>query len=87
MKSLQFFNLPNPSSRTMAQGFTQPRTKMSTRRIFWGKARSARKAGNLIVIFEPIVGASTACYTGISLLLFLNLRLAPQLISSPLVLD
>jgi hypothetical protein len=28
-----FFNLPNPSSRTMALGSTQPLTEMSTRKI------------------------------------------------------
>jgi hypothetical protein len=28
-----FFNLPNPSSRTMALGFTQPLTEMSTRKL------------------------------------------------------
>jgi hypothetical protein len=28
-----FFNLPNPSSRTMALGSTQPLTEMSTRNI------------------------------------------------------
>jgi hypothetical protein len=31
-----FFNLPNPSSRTMLLGFTQPLTEMRTRRYFWG---------------------------------------------------
>jgi hypothetical protein len=33
MRSLDFFNLPNPSSRTMALGSTQPLTEMSTRYI------------------------------------------------------
>jgi hypothetical protein len=28
-----FFNLPNPSSRTMVLGLTQPLTEMSTRNI------------------------------------------------------
>jgi hypothetical protein len=28
-----FFNLPNPSSRTMALGSTQPLTEMSTRNL------------------------------------------------------
>jgi hypothetical protein len=32
-----FFNLPNPSSRTMALGSTQPLTKMSTRNLHGGK--------------------------------------------------
>jgi hypothetical protein len=29
----RFFNLPNPSSRTMALGSTQPLTEMSTRNL------------------------------------------------------
>jgi hypothetical protein len=33
MRSLDFFNLPNPSSRTVALGSTQPVTKMSTRNL------------------------------------------------------
>jgi hypothetical protein len=33
MRSLDFFYLPNPSSRTMALGSTQPLTEMSTRNI------------------------------------------------------
>jgi hypothetical protein len=33
MRSLDFFNLPNPSSRTMALESTQPRTEMSTRNL------------------------------------------------------
>jgi hypothetical protein len=36
MRSLIFFSLPNPSSRTMTLVFTQPLTEMSTRRSFWG---------------------------------------------------
>jgi hypothetical protein len=35
MSSLNFFNLPNPSSRTMALGFTQPPSEISIRRSFW----------------------------------------------------
>jgi hypothetical protein len=31
-----FFNLSNPSSRTIALEFAQPLTKMSTRKYFWG---------------------------------------------------
>jgi hypothetical protein len=31
----EIFNLPNPSSRTMALGFTQPLTEMDTIRSFW----------------------------------------------------
>jgi hypothetical protein len=33
MRSLDFFNWPNPSSRTMALGSTQPLTEMSTRNL------------------------------------------------------
>jgi hypothetical protein len=33
---VDFFNLPNPSSRTMALGSTQPLTEMSTRNLPWG---------------------------------------------------
>jgi hypothetical protein len=29
------FNLSNPSSHTIALGFTEPPTEMSTRRYFW----------------------------------------------------
>jgi hypothetical protein len=36
MVSLDFFQLHNPSSRTMALGSTQPLTEMSTGRISWG---------------------------------------------------
>jgi hypothetical protein len=32
-----FFNVPNPSSRTMALGSTQPLTEMSTRNLPRGK--------------------------------------------------
>jgi hypothetical protein len=35
MMSLNFCNLPNPSSCTMTLGFTQPLTEMSTIRSFW----------------------------------------------------
>jgi hypothetical protein len=43
-----FLNLPNPSSRTMTLGFTQPLKEMS-------RARPARNADNLTAICEPIV--------------------------------
>jgi hypothetical protein len=33
MRSLNFFNLPNSSSRNMALGLTQPLTEMSARKI------------------------------------------------------
>jgi hypothetical protein len=44
-----FFDWPDPSSRTVALGSTQPLTEMSTRNIpGWGggKGRPARKADN-----------------------------------------
>jgi hypothetical protein len=51
-----FFNLPNPSSRTMALGSIQPVTEMSTRNLPGGKGgRPARKADNLTAICEPTV--------------------------------
>jgi hypothetical protein len=52
---VDFFNLPNPSSRTMALGSTQPLTEMSTRNLPEGKKRPARRADNLAVICEPNV--------------------------------
>jgi hypothetical protein len=39
-----FFNLPNPSSRTMALGSTRPLTEMNTRNLPGGKGRPAHKA-------------------------------------------
>jgi hypothetical protein len=50
---VDFFNLPNTSSRTMALGSTQPLTEMSTRNL--GKGRPARKTYNLTAICEPTV--------------------------------
>jgi hypothetical protein len=50
-----FFNWPNPSSRTMALGSTQPLPEMSTRNLPGGKGSSARKADNLTAICGPIV--------------------------------
>jgi hypothetical protein len=40
---VDFFNLPNPSSRTLALGSTQPLTEMSTRNLSGGKERTARR--------------------------------------------
>jgi hypothetical protein len=48
---VNFFNLPNPSSRTMALGLTQPLTEMRG----GGKGRPARTADNLTAICEPTV--------------------------------
>jgi hypothetical protein len=50
-----FFNLPNPSSRTMALGSTQPLTEMITRNLPRGKGLPARKAENLTAICEQFV--------------------------------
>jgi hypothetical protein len=44
--------LPNPSSRTMALGSTQPLTEMSTTNLLGGKGRPVRKAYNLIAILN-----------------------------------
>jgi hypothetical protein len=44
---IEIFNLPDPSSRTMALGFSQLLTEMSLRNLLGGKALPARKAGNL----------------------------------------
>jgi hypothetical protein len=52
---VDFFNLPNPSSRTMALGSTQPLTEMSTRNLPGGKKRPARRADILAAIYEPNV--------------------------------
>jgi hypothetical protein len=50
-----FFNWPNPSSRTMALGSTQPLTEMSTRNLPGRKGRPVPKTDNLTAICEPIV--------------------------------
>jgi hypothetical protein len=52
---VDFFNLPNPSSRTMALGSTQPLTKVSTRNLLGGKKRLARMADNLAAFCVPNV--------------------------------
>jgi hypothetical protein len=52
---MEFLNLPNPSSRTMTLGTTQPLTEMSTRNLSGGKKRPARRADNLAAIYEPNV--------------------------------
>jgi hypothetical protein len=50
-----FFNWPNPSSRTMTLGSTQPLTEMSTRDLPGGKGWPVRKADDLTAIYEAIV--------------------------------
>jgi hypothetical protein len=53
-RSLNCFNLPNPSSRTIALGFTQNRSEYQ--KIFLGvNSGRVRKADNLTAICEPIV--------------------------------
>jgi hypothetical protein len=39
MRSLNFFSIPNSSSRTTALGLTQPLTEMNTRQCIWGIER------------------------------------------------
>jgi hypothetical protein len=50
---VDFFNLPNPSSRTMALGSTQPLTEMSTRNLPGAKKRPTRRTDNLAANCEP----------------------------------
>jgi hypothetical protein len=50
-----FFNWPNPSSRIMALGSTQPLTEMSTRNLPAGKGRPVCGADNLTATCESIV--------------------------------
>jgi hypothetical protein len=52
---VDFFNLPNPSSCTMALVSTQPLTEMSTGKLPGGKKRPACRADNLAAIYEPNV--------------------------------
>jgi hypothetical protein len=63
-EEVDFFNLPNPSSHTMALGSTQPLTEMSTRKFPGGK-KSGRRVG--LTTLPPFmsrmsenVGASTS---------------------------
>jgi hypothetical protein len=70
----EFINWPNPCSRTVALGSTQPPTEISARNFHGVKGRPAHKADNLIAICELTVlkmwelqrfttlWASTACY-------------------------
>jgi hypothetical protein len=50
-----FFNWPNPSSRTMGLGSTQPLTEMITRNLPEDKGRPARETDILTATCEPIV--------------------------------
>jgi hypothetical protein len=49
------FNLPNPSSRTMALESTQSLTEISTTNFPGSKKWPSRRPGNLTVICEPIL--------------------------------
>jgi hypothetical protein len=55
MRSMEFFNLLNPFSCTLALGFTQPLTEISTRSLHRGKGRQVRQTDYLTAICEPIV--------------------------------
>jgi hypothetical protein len=55
LDEMDFFNLPNPSSHSVALGSTQPLTEMSTRNFPGGKKRPAHRADNLDAIYEPSV--------------------------------
>jgi hypothetical protein len=50
---VDFFNLPNPSGRTVALRLTQLVTEMSTRNLSGGKKWPTRRADNLATICEP----------------------------------
>jgi hypothetical protein len=52
--SMDFFSLPNTSSRAMALGSTQSLKEMSTRNFPGGEERPVSKA-DLTAICEPIV--------------------------------
>jgi hypothetical protein len=52
---VDFFNLPNPSSPTMALGSTQSLSQMSTRKFPGGKMRPTLRADNISAIYEPNV--------------------------------
>jgi hypothetical protein len=52
---MDFFNWPNPCSRTMTLGSTKPLTELSTRNLFGGKGRPARRADKLTATCELIV--------------------------------
>jgi hypothetical protein len=54
-EAIRFINLPNPSSRIMALGSTQPLTEMSTSNLPGGKGRPERTADNLTAICEATV--------------------------------
>jgi hypothetical protein len=64
MRSLNFFNLTNPSSRTIVLGSTQPLTEMSTRNLPRGKGgprvRLTTLPPSVSRLFKENMGASTS---------------------------
>jgi hypothetical protein len=52
---VDFFNLPNPSSRTLSWGRLSLLTEMGTRNLPGGKKQPARRADSLAAICEPNV--------------------------------
>jgi hypothetical protein len=52
---IEFFTWPNPSSRIMALGLTQPLTEMSIRNLPGGKGRLECKADNLTAVYDTII--------------------------------
>jgi hypothetical protein len=83
---IAFFDLPNPSWRTMVISSTEPLTEMSTRNLPGGKEGPARKADNLTVnswtfylslkpvclIFWPITLSPSLFWIEICLYLFFS---------------
>jgi hypothetical protein len=55
MKWNFFFNLPNPSSRTMGVGSTQPLTEMSIRNLYGGKGDPCVRLTTLDPVCEQLV--------------------------------
>jgi hypothetical protein len=55
LDEVDFFNVPNPSSHTVALESTQPLAKMGTMNLPGSKKRPVRRADNLAIIYEPNV--------------------------------
>jgi hypothetical protein len=53
-RSLDFFNLPNPSGRTMLLGLTQPVKDKNTRNIPRSEGRLVQKSDKLNAVCEPM---------------------------------
>jgi hypothetical protein len=53
-RSLDFFNLPNPSSSIIALGSIQPLTEISSRNLPVGEGPPARGADNLTAILSRL---------------------------------